>query len=67
VSPVVKTPYGFHIFQVMEKRETSKPKIEECIERIKEGIKKERLGTAYGPWLARLRSRYRIEINKEVI
>jgi parvulin-like peptidyl-prolyl isomerase len=67
VSPVVKTPYGFHIFQVMEKRETSKPKIEECIERIKQGIKKERLGTAYGPWLARLRSRYRIEINKEVI
>ncbi len=67
VSPVVKTPYGFHIFQVIEKRETSKPKIEECIERIKQGIKKERLGTAYGPWLAKLRSRYRIEINQEVI
>ena len=67
VSPVVKTSYGFHIFQVIEKRETSKPKIEECIERIKQGIQKERLGAAYGPWLARLRSRYRIEINKEVI
>jgi len=67
VSRVVKTPYGFHIFQVIEKRETSKPKIEECIERIKQGIKKERLETAYGPWLSRLRSRYRIEINEEVI
>jgi len=67
VSPVVKTSYGFHIFQVIEKRETSKPKIEECIERIKQGIQKQRLGAAYGPWLARLRSRYRIEINKEVI
>jgi parvulin-like peptidyl-prolyl isomerase len=67
VSPVVKTPYGFHIFEVIEKRETGKPKIEEFIERIKQGIKKQRLGTAYGPWLARLRSRYRIEINEEVI
>jgi peptidyl-prolyl cis-trans isomerase C len=67
VSPVVKTPYGFHIFQVIEKREAGKPKIEECIERIKQDIQKERLGAAYGSWLARLRSRYNIEINKEVI
>ena len=67
LSPVVKTSYGFHIFQVIERRETSKPKIEECVERIKQGIQKERLGAAYGPWLAKLRSRYHIEINKEAI
>ncbi len=67
VSPVVKTSYGFHIFQVIEKRETSKPKIEECVERIKQAIQKERLEAAYAPWLAKLRSRYHIEINKEAI
>jgi parvulin-like peptidyl-prolyl isomerase len=67
VSRVVKTSYGFHIFQVIEKRETSKPKLEECIERIKQAIQKERLGAAYAPWLAKLRSRYDIEINEEVI
>ncbi len=67
VSPVVKTSYGFHIFQVIEKREMSTPKIEECIERIKQGIQEERLGASYAPWLANLRSRYHIEINKEVI
>ena len=67
VSPVVKTSYGFHIFKVIEKRTTSKPNIEECIEKIKQGIRKERLEAAYAPWLAKLRSRYHIEINKEVI
>ena len=67
VSPVVKTPYGFHIFQAIEKRETGKPNIEECIEKIREGIQKERLEAAYGSWLAKLRSRYRIEINEEII
>jgi peptidyl-prolyl cis-trans isomerase C len=67
VSPVVKTSYGFHIFQVIEKRETDKPNIEESIERIKQGIQKEKLGAAYGQWLAKLRSRYKIVVNEDVI
>lgn len=67
VSPVIKTPYGFHIFKVIEKRRTSKPEIEDYIEKIKENIRKERVEKAYGPWLAKLRSRYHIEINKEAI
>lgn len=67
VSSVIKTPYGFHIFQVLEKRESSVPDIEESIERIKQGILKERLEAGFGPWLAKLRSRYHIEINTEMI
>lgn len=67
VSPVVKTSYGFHIFKVIEKRKTSKPKIEEYIERIKQAIRKERVDAAYGPWLAKLRSQYHIEINEDLI
>ncbi len=67
VSSVVQTPYGFHIFRVVEKRETRVPNIEACIERIRQGMKKERMEAAYGPWLAELRSRYHIEINKEII
>ncbi|MBW1741799.1 MAG: peptidylprolyl isomerase [Deltaproteobacteria bacterium] len=67
VSSVVKTPYGFHIFQVVEKRETPVPNIDESIERIKQEILKGRLKAAYGPWLAELRSRYDIEVNTEMI
>ena len=67
VTPVIKTPYGFHILQAVEKREARKPKIEECIEKIREGIQKEQLEATYGSWLTELRSRYRIEINEGVI
>ncbi|MBW2170966.1 MAG: peptidylprolyl isomerase [Deltaproteobacteria bacterium] len=67
VSPVIKTPYGFHIFQVIEKRETPVPNIDESIERIKQEILKGRLEAAYGPWLAELRSRYHIKVNTEMI
>lgn len=67
VSSVVKTPYGFHIFQVIEKREMPVPNIDESIERIKQEILKGRLEAAYAPWLAELRSRYHIEVNTEMI
>lgn len=67
VSAVIKTPYGFHIFQIIEKREADVPNIEECIEKIRQGIQKEDLEAAYGPWLAELRSRYDIKVNKEII
>ena len=67
ISPVIKTPYGFHIFQVIEKRQTSVPSIEESIDRVKAGIQEERMEAGYGPWLANLRSRYHIVLNKEII
>jgi len=67
LSPVIKTPFGFHIFQVIDKRESGKLKIEDCIEEIEDRIKKERVDAAYGPWLANFRDRYDIEINKEMI
>ncbi len=67
VSPAIKTPYGFHIFHVVERRGTGLPSLDECIEKIRQGMHKERIEAAYGPWLAKLRSRYHIEIDKEII
>jgi parvulin-like peptidyl-prolyl isomerase len=67
VSQVIKTPYGFHIFQVIEKKASGVPDVEESMERIKQEILKERIEAGYGPWLEKLRSRYHIEINSEII
>lgn len=67
LSPVIKTPYGYHIFKVIEKRDAGKPDIDDWIEKIKARIQQEKLEAAYGPWLAKLRSRYRITVNKEMI
>ena len=67
VSPVIKTAYGYHIFKVVEKIQAGEPKINDWIEKIKERIQKKKLEVAYGPWLANLRSRYKIRVNKEII
>jgi parvulin-like peptidyl-prolyl isomerase len=67
VSPAIKTTYGFHIFHVVERRGTGVPSMDECIAKIRQGMHKERIEAAYGPWLAKLRSRYHIEIDKEII
>jgi peptidyl-prolyl cis-trans isomerase C/foldase protein PrsA len=67
VSSVIKTPYGFHIFQVIERRETPVPNIDESIERIKQEILKRKIEAAYGPWLSELRSRYDVQVNAEMI
>jgi parvulin-like peptidyl-prolyl isomerase len=67
VSPVIKTSYGYHIFKVVDKRQAGKPKMHDWIDEIRERVKKEKIEAAYGPWLAALRSRYEIKINKEII
>jgi parvulin-like peptidyl-prolyl isomerase len=67
LSPVIKTPYGYHIFKVIEKKDAGEPKIEDWIEKIKARLQQEKLEAAYGPWLAKLRSRYSITVNKEMI
>ncbi|MDY6952383.1 MAG: peptidylprolyl isomerase [Thermodesulfobacteriota bacterium] len=67
LSQVVQTLYGNHIFKVVEKRAASKPIMDEWIEKAKKNIRDQKIEAAYGPWLARLRSRYRITVNKEII
>jgi parvulin-like peptidyl-prolyl isomerase len=67
VSPVIKTPYGYHIFKSVEKRKPGKLKMDDWIEEIRGRARKEKLEIAYGPWLATLRSRYKITVNKEII
>jgi parvulin-like peptidyl-prolyl isomerase len=67
LSPVIKTPYGYHIFKVTEKKDAGQPDIDDWIEKIKARIQQEKLEAAYGPWLAKLRSRYRITVNREMI
>jgi len=67
VSPVTKTPYGYHIFKAVGKRLPGKVNMDEWIDEIREKVKKEKVEIAYEPWLAQLRSRYEVTVNKEII
>ncbi|MBW2107957.1 MAG: peptidyl-prolyl cis-trans isomerase [Deltaproteobacteria bacterium] len=67
VSRVVHSPYGYHIFKVIEKRPAGIPGLEGCVDKIREQVKKAKIEAAYGPWLAKLRVRYHVTVNKEII
>jgi len=67
LSEVIQTPYGHHIFKVVEKRAATEPVMDHRIEKARKYVREEKLEAAYGPWLAKLRSRYRITVNKELI
>jgi parvulin-like peptidyl-prolyl isomerase len=67
VSTVIKTPYGYHIFKVVERRRAGETKIDDWIDKIRDRIQKQKLHASYGPWLAELRSRYTIAVNEELI
>ncbi len=67
VSRVTKTPFGYHIFEVTEKKRRDESRIDGFMERIRGRIQKEKLAAAYGPWLAKLRSRYKVVVNNEII
>ena len=67
VSPVIKTPYGYHIFKVTERGQAGEPKIDDWIDKIEACIRGEKLEVAYGPWLAKLRSRYEVRVDEEII
>ncbi|MDY6837921.1 MAG: peptidylprolyl isomerase [Thermodesulfobacteriota bacterium] len=67
LSQVIHTPYGHHIFKVVERRAATEPVTDQWIEKAKNHIREEKLEAAYGPWLAKLRLRYQITVNKEMI
>jgi parvulin-like peptidyl-prolyl isomerase len=67
LSEVIRSPYGYHILKVVEKRSASDPIPDHWIEKARKCVKEEKLEAAYGPWLANLRSRYQITLNEEII
>ncbi len=67
ISPVVKSGYGYHLFLVTEKKPASKPDLSRVAKTIRKRLKEEKLEQVYGAWLAKLRSRYEVEVNENLL
>ncbi len=67
ISPVVKSDYGYHLFLVTEKKPASKPDLAQVTKTIRTRLKEEKLEQVYGTWLAKLRSRYEVEVNESLL
>lgn len=67
VSPVIESPYGFHLLVVTEKLPARIPTFEEVREEVRRRYEQERREAAYQEWLKRLRSESTIRIYQDVI
>ena len=67
VSKVVKTPYGYHIFQVLAFRSEGVRELPEVKNEIESKILSEKQDAFFQDWLKGLRSRTEININKDLL
>jgi peptidyl-prolyl cis-trans isomerase C len=67
ISPVVKTPYGYHIFQVHSKRPEGPKNLEEARDEIEAKLIHQKQEVLYKDWIIRLRELFPVEINHELI
>jgi peptidyl-prolyl cis-trans isomerase C len=67
LSKVVKSPYGFHVFKVEEKKEARKMLLDEVYDQIEERLKKERTEEGYNRWFKKVKTMAPIEINQQLL
>jgi peptidyl-prolyl cis-trans isomerase C len=63
ISSVVKSPYGYHIFKLEEKRKAGKLGLEEASKEIAEKLSHQKQDVRYKQWLTELRGRTKFIVN----
>ncbi len=64
VSRIVKTPYGYHIFKVVEKKKGRKLRFQDVKGLITEKIRRERVEKKYHEWILTLKKNIEIDVDR---
>lgn len=67
ISNVIKTPYGSHIFKVVEKRKARKMTFEESKKIIEDKLTADHRDEAFQEWISTLKNNARIEIDESIL
>jgi parvulin-like peptidyl-prolyl isomerase len=67
ISPVTKTPYGYHIFEVQSKRPKGFKSLSEAMDEIESKLFRQKQETFYERWLIQLRGLFPIQVNRELL
>lgn len=67
ISPITKTPYGYHIFLVISTRTEGIKSLPDVMREIEAKLLHERREAFCKDWLGQLRNRFRVEVNRNVI
>jgi parvulin-like peptidyl-prolyl isomerase len=66
VSGIIRTPYGFHLFKVVDKVDNRKMGFDESKKQIKEALFQELQDKAFQKWMVQLKKNSAIDINYEI-
>ncbi len=66
ISPVVKTPYGYHIFEVIELRREGVRPLKEVMDEIESRLYSQKREQFYNDWIKKLRSETKVRFDKEL-
>jgi peptidyl-prolyl cis-trans isomerase C len=67
ISGIVKSPYGFHIFKLEERRSAGKIDLDHASKQITEKLRREKEDHRYKQLLAELRARTKFEVNYQAL
>ena len=67
ISPVVKTPYGYHIFEVLSKRSAGLKSLPEAMDEIESKLIRQKTELFYDRWLRALRDLFPVTVNNELL
>jgi peptidyl-prolyl cis-trans isomerase C len=67
MSPVIKTPYGYHIFEVLSIRPEGTKKLPEVLSEIESKFIDQKREAAFKKWLGELRTHFKVKVNKQLL
>lgn len=67
ISGVIKSPYGYHIFKLEERRPAGMRPLEEASAEIEDRLRREKQERYYQQWLKELRTRTKLEVNYKAL
>jgi len=67
ISPIIKTSFGYHLFEVMSRRPAGLKGLPEVIHEIESQLIRQRHEVFYKKWLAKLRSDFKVKVNQDML
>jgi len=67
ISPVIKTPYGYHIFEVISFRSAGIKKLHEVIPQIEHKLLNQKKTEFYNKWLQELKTHFAVKVNQKLL